>query len=111
QDRKVRLWDLASGGEVILSEDLLATGGLAFTPGGRLITVSAKGVVKVLDVFARRTVDEFHADTRAAGYVVAFGRDRRLLALGCEDGAIKILRTDPLEEVRTLEAHAGEIAG
>ena len=67
--------------------------------------------MKVLDVSARRTVAVFRADTRAAGYVVAFSRDRRLLALGCEDGAIKVLRTDPLGEVRALEAHAGEIAG
>jgi WD40 repeat protein/serine/threonine protein kinase len=111
QDRKVRLWDLASAGEVLLSDDLLATGGLAFTPDGRLITVSAEGVVKILDVSARRTVATFRADTRAAGYVVAFSRDRRLLALGCEDGTIKVLRTEPLGEVRTLEAHAGEIAG
>jgi WD40 repeat protein len=112
QSRNVRVWDLASGGEFILSDDLLATGGLAFTPDGRhLITVSAKGVVKTLDVSARQTVATFRADTRAAGYVVAFSRDRRLLALGCEDGTIKILGTDPLGEVRTLEAHAGEIAG
>ena len=60
---------------------------------------------------ARQTVATFRADTRAAGYRVAFSRDRRLLALGCEDGTIKVLRTDPLEEVRTLEAHAGEISG
>ena len=38
-------------------------------------------------------------------------RDRRLLALGCEDGTIKIVATDPLKEVRTLDAHTGEISG
>ena len=35
QDRKVRLWDVADGSEVRLPDDLLATGGLAFTPDGR----------------------------------------------------------------------------
>lgn len=111
QDRKVRLWSLADGSEILLSADLLATGGLAFAPDGRLITVSADGTVKILDPSARKVVAEFHADTRAAGYVVAFSRDRRLVALGCEDGTIKILRTDSLEEDRTLEAHTGEISG
>jgi len=111
-DRHVRLWDLAGGGEVFLSDDLLVTGGLAFTPDGRhLVTVSTGGVVKVLEVSDRRTVATFRAETQAVGYRAAFTRDCRLVALGCEDGTVKILRTDPLEEVRTLEAHAGEISG
>ena len=60
----------------------------------------------------RRTAGQpFRAETRAAGYWVAFSPDRRLLALGCEDGTIKVVGTDPLEEVRTLEAHIGEISG
>src|SRR5262249_8897284 len=32
-------------------------------------------------------------------------------AIGCEDGTITVVRTDPLEGIRTLEAHTGEISG
>jgi WD40 repeat protein/serine/threonine protein kinase len=110
KDQKVRLWNLTDGEEVILSDDLLATGGLAFTPDGRLVTVSAEGVIKTIDVVARRTLATSSPYTRAAGYVAAFSRDRRLVALGCEDGAVKILSVDPFAEVRTLKAHTGEIA-
>jgi len=111
-DRHVRLWDLDGGGEVHLSDDVLVTWGLAFTPNGRhLITVSTGGVVKVLEVSDGRAVATFRADIRAVGCRAAFTRDCRLLALGCEDGTVKVLSTEPLEEVRTLEAHMGEIAG
>src|SRR5262249_15931363 len=59
---------------------------------------------------ARRTVATFRADTLAVGYRAAFSRDRRLVAIGCEDGTIKIVKTEPPDEVRTLEAHTNEIA-
>jgi WD40 repeat protein/serine/threonine protein kinase len=111
-DRNVRLWDVANGSEVRLPDDLLVTWGLAFTPDGRqIVTVNTEGVVMVWDVGARRTAATFRAGTRASGYRVAFSRDRRLLAIGCEDGTITVIKTDPLEEVRTLEAHTAEISG
>jgi eukaryotic-like serine/threonine-protein kinase len=114
QTRKVRLWELTSGGEVLSPwDDRLAAGGLAFTPDSHyLLTVSTEGVVKTLELPGGRVVATFRADTRGAvGYRVAFNRDRGLLALGCEDGTVKIIRTEPLKEVRTLEAHAGEVCG
>jgi WD40 repeat protein/serine/threonine protein kinase len=111
-DRNVRIWDLADGSEARLPDDLLVTGGLAFTPdGGQVITVDTKGVVMVWDVAARRAAATFPADIRAAGYRGAFSRDRGLLAIGCEDGTVTVVRTRPLEGVRTLEAHTGEISG
>src|SRR5262249_26566057 len=95
---QVRLWDVAGNEEVLLSDDLLATGGLASGPAGQhLIPVSVEGVVTALDVSARRAVATFRADTRAAGYTVAFSGNRRLVALGCEDGTVKILRSEPAD--------------
>src|SRR5262245_37012430 len=111
RDWKVRLWDVASGSEVRLPDDLLVIRGLAFTPNGKqIVTVNTEGGVKVWDLAARRTVAEFPANPLAVGYRAAFSRNRRLVAIGCEDGTIKIVKTEPLEEVRTLEAHTGEIA-
>jgi WD40 repeat protein len=111
-DRNVRIWDVADGAEVRLPDDLLVTWGLAFTPDSRhVITVNTEGVVTVWDVAARTTAATFRAGTRASGYRVAFSRDRRLLAIGYEDGTITVIKTDPLEEVRTLEAHTAEISG
>jgi len=112
RDRKVCLWEVASGSAVRLPDDLLMTGGLAFTPDGRrLVSVNTKGVVKVWEVATRQSVATFRSDIRAIGDRAAFSRDRRLLAFGCEDGTVKVLRTEPLEEVRTLEAHVGEVTG
>lgn len=111
-DRNIRLWNVVGGPEVLLPNDLLVTGGLAFTPDGeKVITVNTDGVVKVWDVVAQRTVASFRAGIRAAGYRVAFSQDRQVLAIGCKDGTITVVRTDPLEEVWTLEAHTNEISG
>jgi WD40 repeat protein len=110
-DRKLRCWDVAGGSEVRLPDDLLVVRGLAFTPSGKqIVTVNTEGVVKVWDLAAGRTVDTFPASTLAVGYRAAFSRDRRLVAIGCEDGTIKIVKTEPLEEVRTVEAHTRQIA-
>src|SRR5262249_45958814 len=111
RDRKVRVWDVAGDSEVRLPDDLLVIRGLAFTPNGKqIVTANTEGVVKVWDLAARRTVAEFRASTLAVGWRAAFSRDRRLVAIGFEDGTIKIVKTEPLEEVRTLEAHTGGIA-
>jgi eukaryotic-like serine/threonine-protein kinase len=113
-DRNVRFWEVAGDSEVRLSDDdMLVTGGLAFTPNGRqIITVNTKSVVKVWDVASGRPVATFSADTQAVGYRVTFSQDRRLLAIGYEDGTLKVIRTDPLKEALTLlEAHAGEVSG
>src|SRR5262249_28592146 len=100
--RKVRLWDVASGFEVRLPDDLLVIRGLAFTPNGKqIITANTEGVVKVWDLAARQTVAEFRPNTLAVGYRAAFSRDRRLVAIGGEDGTIKIAQTRPPDEDRT----------
>src|SRR5262249_41633608 len=92
-------------------DDLLVMRGLAFTPSGKqIVTANTEGVVKVWDRAARRTLDTFPASTLAVGYKAAFSRDGRLVAIGCEDGTIKIVKTEPLEEFRTLEAHTHQIA-
>jgi eukaryotic-like serine/threonine-protein kinase len=110
--RKVRLWNVADGTEVFFPDHLVIAGGLAFTPDSRqLITVNTDNVVTVWDATTRRAIAAFHADNRAVGYRAAFSRDRRLLAIGCEDGMVRLIRTEPLEEVQTIEAHAGEVAG
>ena len=99
--------------EVRLPDDLLVAGGLAFTPDGRqLITVNTEGVVKVWDVptgGGRASRSAPKPGCSVTGWRSV--RDRRLLAIGCEDGTIKVVATEPLKEVRTLEAHTGEISG
>ena len=112
-DRNVRFWDVAGDSEVRLEDDLLVTGGLAFTPDSRqIITLNTKSVVKVWNVAGGGRIATFNADSQAVGYRVAFSQNRRLLAIGYEDGTVKVIRTEPLEEILTLlEAHAGEVSG
>jgi len=112
RDRKVRCWDVEGDSEVRLPDDLMVIRGLAFTPNGKqIVTANTDGVVKVWDLAARRTVATVPANPLAVGYRAAFSRDGRLVAIGCEDGNIKIVKTDePPEAVRTLEAHTNEIA-
>ncbi len=112
RDHKVHLWEVASRSIIRLPDDLLMNGGLAFTPDGRrLITVNTEGRVKVWEAATRQLIASFRADIRAVGDRAAFSRNRRFLALGCEDGMVKVIRTEPLEEFRTLEAHVGEVTG
>jgi WD40 repeat protein len=42
--------------------------------------------------------------------VAAFSRDRRLVALGSEDGTIKVWETDSGKELHSLEAQSGAVA-
>src|SRR5262249_19013609 len=111
RDRKVRFWDVASRSEGRLPDHHVVIGGRAFPPDGKqIVTANTEGVVKVWDLAARRPVATFPASPRAVGYRAAFSQDRRLVAIGCEDGTIKIVKTEPPEEVRTLDPHPSQIA-
>ena len=107
----MRLWNLADGTEVFLPDDLLATGGLAFTPDGRLITVNTEGVVKVWII---RPADGRRRSVPTPGLPVTWWRS--VPTADCWPSGARMARlrssaTNPLEEVRTLEAHMGEISG
>jgi WD40 repeat protein len=106
-DRTVRLWDVASGQEVLTYREHvqpLAVNGLAFCAGGRRLTsVSVDGVVKVWEAATGQTVSTFQGGLWVS--CVAFSRDGQWLALGGEDGAVEVYQADPWQEVRSLEAH------
>jgi WD40 repeat protein len=118
-DRTVRLWDLASGREVLTfgaHAQPLAPNGLAFCADGqRLMSVSVDGVVKVWDAATGETISTPPLSPPGAGWDVgwlacaAFSLDGRWLALGGENGTVKVYQTDPWKEVRTLEAHASVV--
>jgi WD40 repeat protein/serine/threonine protein kinase len=118
-DRTVRLWDLNSGQEILTFREQhaqpLAINGLAFCADGqRLTSVSVDGVVKVWDAATGETVSTFHGEI---GWVAsaAFSLDGLWLALGGENGNVKVYQTvaaglsERLQAVRTLEAHDSEV--
>src|SRR5262249_28688289 len=110
-DGTVRLWDLSSGQVVrTYSEHTqpLAPDGLAFGADSQHLTsVSVGGGVKVWGGATRATLSTSHIDGPLVS--CAFRRDGQWLALGGEDGTVKVYQTDPWKEVRTLEAHASEV--
>jgi WD40 repeat protein len=118
-DRTVRLWDLSSGRELLAfgeHEQPLAINGLAFCADGRGVTsVSVDGVVKVWDAGTGKTVSTqvvSRSQTVPQQWWVgsaAFSSDGRWLALGGENGTVKVYQTDSWQEVRTLEAHESDV--
>jgi eukaryotic-like serine/threonine-protein kinase len=112
-DHTVRLWDLASGKELLAfdkHEQPLAINGLAFCADGQRVTsVSVDGVVKVWDGGTGKTLSTQDVSQQWWVASAAFSRDGRRLALGGENGTVKVYQTDPWEEVRTVEAHASEV--
>lgn len=106
QDRTVRVWGVATGRALPpFKVDRLARGGVEFTADSRkFLTVSTEGVVTAWDLATRAAAPVFDA-RHPAVESAAFSRDRRLIALGAEDGTVKVLQADPWRAAWTLEGH------
>ena len=96
QDRTVRVWDVATGRALPpFQVDRLARASVEFTADSRqFLTVSTEGVVTAWDLATRTATPVFDARLQAVESA-AFSRDRRLIALGTEDGTVRVLRSDP----------------
>ena len=113
QDRTIHVWDVETGARTtppLVSSDRLAISGLEFTADGRLLAISTEGKVTAWDVATREPTPLFDAGFHGV-HVVAFSHDRRLIALGSEDGTVRVLKTEPWDVLWSLEAHTGPVHG
>jgi WD40 repeat protein/serine/threonine protein kinase len=103
---KVRVWDLSSGNEILAIDD---TGGaLAFSPNGKSLATSYKGVVKVLDVTSGKEIMKGQGHTSPAP-CVAFSPDGSRLVSASRDKTVKVWDVASGKELMTLRGHKSNV--
>jgi WD40 repeat protein/serine/threonine protein kinase len=109
-DNNVRLWNAASGGELlVLKGHTAAVTCVAFSPDGhRLASAGGDRTVQLWDAVSGREVLTLKGHT---GWVtsVAFSPDGRRLASAGWDKTVRLWDAASGREVRTLERHTGEV--
>jgi eukaryotic-like serine/threonine-protein kinase len=105
-DRTVKIWDTATGKELLSLNDGLSNPVLsvAFSPDGQRLASGADNTVKICD---SATGKELVSLKGHANYVssVAFSADGRRLASGSADGTVKIWDSVTGKELFSLKGH------
>ncbi|HEY7154959.1 MAG TPA: WD40 repeat domain-containing protein, partial [Gemmataceae bacterium] len=96
-DATLRLWDLETKEERILTGHTDHILGLSFHPGGKLLATASKdGTVRLWDSSPPgKEVRSFDFRWGGPAYCVAFTPEGRYLAVGLQNGTIVILRVSP----------------
>jgi WD40 repeat protein len=102
QDRLVKLWDVATGGEVFsLAGHQGRVTGLAFSPDSKILaSTSEDRTVRLWDVVAGKELQCFKLT--ALGTCVAFGSAGQRVAAGAQEETVKVWKVATGEEVFTL---------
>lgn len=106
EDGTARIWDVATGAEVLSMEHPDYVRSVAFSPDGSLIVTGADdGVVRLWDAATGDSVAELSGHT---DYVrgVAFSPDGYLIASGSDDGTVRLWAfNDGWQEQAVLSGH------
>jgi WD40 repeat protein len=110
RDRRVRLWEVASGREI---ETLLSHTGwvysVAFSPDGRILaSASRDNTIKLWDVHLRREIKSLSGHTDSV-LSVAFSPDGKTLVSGSSDRTIKLWDVESRQERNSFKAHDGSV--
>jgi WD40 repeat protein len=112
-NNSIRLWSIepvsqpkASRLDVLRSQSIRYA--LAFSPNGEYLASTGPGSISL---WARRTAgyDRVADRTGVTGYSLAFKADSRAVALGCDDGAIRVHDVPGLDEHTVLKRHSGGV--
>jgi WD40 repeat protein len=116
-DHEIKLWNAATGREeAALSGHTNTIHALAFSGRGeKLVSVAlarseggkAVGDIRHWDVSARSQIAA--AVLSSVPYAAAQHPDGSLVAVGCEDGSLRLLELPSLQERAAWEAHAAEV--
>lgn len=107
-----RVWDAATGEELLLLNDDGAIYGIAFSPDGTRLATSSEenGMVTVRDAATGKQLLSLFGHTRAV-YAVAFTPDGSRLVTASGDATVKIWDVVSGEELLTLYGHTARIFG
>ena len=96
-DLTLRLWNLETKAEAVLTGHTWHVLGVSFHPGGKLVaTASQDGTVRLWDAAPPgKELRRFDFSPWGAAYCVTFTPDGRHLLVGLHSGAVVVLRITP----------------
>jgi RNA polymerase sigma factor (sigma-70 family) len=110
RDPTVRLWDVATGKELLKLEG--HTGGtyaLAFLPGGKkAVSGGADGTIRIWDLETGKELNRYEGHEGTV-YGLDVSGDGKLLLTGGEDKTVRLWDLGTGKEVRRFEGHEGKV--
>lgn len=108
-DKTVRIWDVATGAEIMVLECSDCVYSLAFSPDGRHIASGGEDrAVQVWNVTNGSKVMTLRGHD-AAIWGLAFSPDNKLIVSGSDDKTIKVWDATSGVEVKTLQGHDADL--
>lgn len=87
-NKELKLWDVATGGELLTFDDITSPKSVTFSPNGTKIAVAVGKTVKVLDVAGGHVLHTLICGSEVE--TVAFSPDGQTLASGSNSGELKL---------------------
>jgi RNA polymerase sigma factor (sigma-70 family) len=110
RDPTVRLWDVATGKELLkLEGHTEGVYGLAFLPGGKkAVSGGADGTVRIWDLEGGKELKRYEGHEGTV-YGLDVTRDGKLLLTGGVDKTVRLWNLETGKEVRRFEGHEGRV--
>jgi RNA polymerase sigma factor (sigma-70 family) len=109
-DPTVRLWDVATGKELLKMEGhTVGVYSLAFLPGGKkAISGGGEGTIRIWDLETGKELKRYEGHEGTV-YALDVSRDGKLLLTGGEDRTMRLWDLETGAEVRRFEGHTGRV--
>jgi RNA polymerase sigma factor (sigma-70 family) len=109
-DPTVRLWDVATGKELLkLEGHTVGVYSLAFLPGGKkAVSGGGEGTIRVWDLETGKELQRYEGHEGTV-YGLDVTRDGKLLLTGGEDKTIRLWDLESGKEVRRFEGHTDKV--
>jgi RNA polymerase sigma factor (sigma-70 family) len=110
RDPTVRLWEVATGKELLkLEGHTEGVYSLAFLAGGKqAVSGSADGTIRLWDLETGKELKRYEGHEGTV-YGLDVSRDGKLLLTGGEDSTVRLWDTESGKEVRRFEGHEGRV--